>query len=107
MTRRFQFSLKWLFAATFIVAIAASVASWGGVLQKRSADFRLFASDRRREAKRIREVAKSMDEAGMTENAFYYDAVADYRERLALKYERAARSPWLPVGPDEKPPPQP
>lgn len=31
-------------------------------------------------------------------------AVADHRDRLARKYERAARQPWLPVAPD---PPEP
>jgi hypothetical protein len=33
-------------------------------------------------------------------------AAADYHARLARKYDRAARYPWLPVAPDP-PPPQP
>jgi hypothetical protein len=31
----------------------------------------------------------------------------NYQERMQKKYERAARSPWLPVGPDEDPPAEP
>jgi hypothetical protein len=38
------------------------------------------------------------------EDAADYARKADYREALALKYERAARYPWLPVEPDPPPP---
>jgi hypothetical protein len=31
----------------------------------------------------------------------------NYQERMLKKYDRAARSPWLPVGPDEAPPAEP
>lgn len=34
-------------------------------------------------------------------DASYYDLLAKHYERLALKYEHAAKRPWLSIEPDE------
>ena len=39
----------------------------------------------------------------LDERAGYHEARIRYHERLRLRYERAARYPWLPVPPDPPP----
>ena len=125
MPRCFQFSLRALLVAVLVVAVA----TWAFILQPRSAEFRDRAEWVRVVAAKMNEFANpdpapfyfyELTDHGWQEatprplsaeekkrnDAWheYYVKVVVYYNSLALKYEEAARCPWLPVEPDQPPP---
>jgi hypothetical protein len=96
------------------VAIAA-VASWAQSLRRRSAEFSANAD---RHWANLIELSGSKGRSITARRRILVHAVGgpenakreigmrwlDYEERMYFKYRRAARLPWLPIGPDPPPP---
>jgi len=110
MSRRFQFSLRGLFAVTTVSAAGLSIVVMAG----RAVEFRNRAKEAEKQASGCLALAESLCLA-LPDSAIPSEKLLNGirqrgRERVAyfgaqkLKYERAAMRPWLPVEPDEPPP---
>ena len=87
-----------------LVAIAALMMA-GAVLVKRSSEFRALAEEQA--DSEMASLAYSDDARGARGDAQRVargEQMAAYHRELRIKYERAARYPWLPVEPDPPPP---
>ncbi len=84
-----RFSVKRLLAIVAFAALFLGLVAW---MQRRADRFRAEAS---------RHLERWLVEAGADSND--ESPLADYHLAMARKYERAARSPWVPV---ERDPPE-
>src|SRR5262245_11372892 len=87
-----------------LVAIAALIMA-GAVLLKRSSEFRSLAEEQADSEMGSLEYADdARGERGDPQRVARGEQMAAYHRELKIKYERAARYPWLSVEPD---PPEP
>jgi len=120
MPRRFQFSLRVLLVAMLVLAVSI----WAFILQRRSAEFRDHAEYARQVARYFsvsadpnavqfyeltsrgwQGTSPSSEQKAQNDRWIqYYRESFAYYDKLRLKYEKAARCPWLPVDPDQPPP---
>jgi hypothetical protein len=98
---RRRISIRMLMA---LVAIAALIMA-GGVLVKRSSEFRALAEEQAdSEMASLEYAGDARGERGDPQRVARGEQMAAYHRELRIKYERAARYPWLSVEPD---PPEP
>jgi hypothetical protein len=90
---RLRFTLQRMMAVIFVVALVLGLGMWW--MEKRSNHFRAKAAEHRAKA-------KSLEQSRPTRsiNACPGSFESMVRERIARRYEHAARYPWLPVKPD-------
>jgi hypothetical protein len=105
--------------ALMIVVALASLAAWGYVLWRQSAEFAARAREHEegrslcdinlafvigrtqgRQSARLSASARAELEAKRAR----LEQWVHYEQRMYLKYRRAARFPWLPISPDPVPP---
>jgi hypothetical protein len=105
--RRLNFRLR-----TLLMAVAlAALLLWGGMLAIRSATYAFFANGvaKKQAAYQAdilameRRAAKGLTPKEAAQLAFGH-RMMEYLARQQARYERAARSPWLPTKPDPLPP---
>jgi hypothetical protein len=110
---RVRFTVRRLMIAVAIVALALGIFAECVRLSRKSASFRTQAEacSGIEETLRMIIAASGPDTPvdvspgpGMPSRRFTAMVVAEHQAALKLKYERAARRPWLPVEPD---PPEP
>ncbi len=95
---RVQFAIGWMMVAVAIIALLL-----GSVAIPRRRAFLQGLADYHAERARI---TRNSHGSIIRPDGVYVHVplapprLADYREAMAAKYERAARSPWLPVDPD-------
>jgi hypothetical protein len=93
---------RWIVAVAVVALVLGIVA-----FVRRRAQFRALADYHAETARRIRSAHVWVTRPG---GAFVHTTalaprpVIDYHATLAVKYEHAARYPWLPVEPDPPPP---
>jgi hypothetical protein len=92
---RVRFSVRGLMIAVAVVAMAISANSWRIELARRAASYKVME-------RYYRTVITS---PGATPE--YLELFAAWRLDMVLKYERAARYPWISVPRDPGPPPRP
>ena len=105
--RRFNFRLRTLMMAVALVALLLC----GGLLAIRSVSHAFWANGvaKKRDAYRVdlqaleRRAAKGLT-AQEAEQLAYGHRMMEYLADQQARYERAARSPWLPKEPDPPPP---
>jgi hypothetical protein len=87
-----------------LVAIAALIMA-GAVLVTRSSGFRAVAEEQAdSEMVSLEYADDARGERGEPQRVARGEQMAAYHHELRIKYERAARYPWLPVEPDPPPP---
>jgi hypothetical protein len=99
-----RFTVRRLMIAVAVVGLLAGI---GKNLSRRSMRFKEIAQGHRDETHVFRCGMVNIDELdSRVREAFRQEDIrVDFHARMAEKYERAARYPWLPVEPD--PPDQP
>jgi hypothetical protein len=94
---RIRFNVHLLMVAVAIVGFAMA----GATLVRRSNRFRALAEDQAEaEAMSLAYADDARGEGGDQQRVARGEQMADYHRKLRIKYERAARYPWLPVEPD-------
>jgi hypothetical protein len=98
---RIRFKVHLLMVAVAIVAFAMA----GATLVRRSNRFRALAKDQAEaEVMSLAYADDERGEGGAPQRVARGEQMADCHRKLRIKYQRAARYPWLPVEPD---PPEP
>jgi hypothetical protein len=96
-----RLSIRILMALVMIAGLILAVA----VMLKRSSDFRVLAQEQEEaELTSMGYADDARGEGGDPQRVARGEQMAAFHRRLRIKYERAARYPWLPVDPD---PPEP
>jgi hypothetical protein len=90
-------SIRVLMAVVAIAALAMAM----GVMVKRSNEFRALAEDQAEsEQMSLAYADEGRGETGDPQRVARGEQMAAYHQKLRIKYERAARYPWLAVEPD-------
>ena len=88
---RVRFTVRGMMIAVAVVAVAL------GMLVERRQRFGRIASNHRNQAGRW---FASLERSGGSGDLSYEGAIFGWHMKKHLKYEHAARYPWLPVAPD-------
>jgi hypothetical protein len=121
--RRFRYSLRRLLAAVLLVGVLI----WVYIQKQRSVRFSSFSEDARQAAEKFKQLGSmytrdatngymlrpdgtrlkvsAREAEEMRVWATDCRTLAAFCDKLCAKYQRAARSPWFSVEPDEKPEP--
>jgi hypothetical protein len=96
-----RFTVRRLMIAVAVVGLALATA----IMMRRSDEFRALAEEQAdNEAASLEYADDARGEHGDQQRVARGEQMAVYHRALKIKYERAARYPWLPVAPD---PPEP
>jgi hypothetical protein len=94
---RIRFTVRRLMVLVALAGLAMAVAT----LVKRSTEFRALAEEQAdAEQMSLAYADEGRGEGGDPQRVARGEQMAAYHRELRIKYERAARSPWLPVDPD-------